>query len=107
MKRLAKNFQKNSWRGFMFFCATVQSSTHANESNSSPSLSQAKVGDCLQITKICCSECVSDLARQGLASGVKVEVASVTHNGSIVVTLGDKNIGLGAAIARQILVAPL
>jgi hypothetical protein len=33
-----------------------------------------------------------------------VEVASVTPNGSVIVTLGDKNIELGAAIAHQILV---
>jgi Fe2+ transport system protein FeoA len=108
MKRLAKNFQKNSWQGFTFLCATVQSPICVDEpGHSSLYLSQTKVGDRLQITKICCSQCVSELAHQGLASGSKVEVASVTPNGSIIVTLGDKNIGLGAAIAHQILVTHL
>lgn len=105
MKRLSKNFQKSSWQGFTFLCATAQPPIRVDESDhSSLYLSQAKVGDRLQITKFFCSQCIPDLARQGLVSGVKIGVTSVTPNGSIIVTLGDKNIGLGATIAHQILV---
>lgn len=108
MKRLSKNFQKSSWQGFTFLCATAQPPIQVDESDhSSLYLSQAKVGDRLQITEICCSQCISDLAHQGLVSGSEVDVASVTPSGSIIVALGDKNIELGAAIARQIIVAPL
>ena len=71
------------------------------------SLSQTNVGDRVRIVKVQHSNAVAELANAGMTFETEVQILSRTVSGSVVVRCNGRNIGVGAAIARRILVTNL
>ncbi|NES76558.1 MULTISPECIES: FeoA family protein [Okeania] len=68
-------------------------------------LTQAKRGDRLHIITInAIDEMDSRLKKMGLVVGVELEVISNNPSGSVIVAVGDRNIGLGLNPASDIIV---
>jgi len=75
------------------------------ESSAFP-LSKAEVGDRLCVTQMqgrCAA--IRALQSNGLCCGAKIRVDSRQASGSVVVTVGGARLGLGAAVARQVMVS--
>ncbi|MBE9048170.1 ferrous iron transport protein A [Pleurocapsales cyanobacterium LEGE 10410] len=71
-------------------------------------LSSTQVGDCLVITQILSGKnMVRQLSKNGLILGVEVRVISKTASGSIIVSLGDRQVGLGAGMANKVMVTAI
>ena len=69
-------------------------------------LTQAKRGDRLQIITInAIGEMARRLKKMGLVVGVELEVISNSSSGSVIVTVGNQNIGLGLNPASNIIVS--
>lgn len=69
-------------------------------------LSEAEVGDRLQIVALNCGGANARLMGMGLMPGTCLEVISKTASGSVVVAIGEHRLGLGADMAHQITVVP-
>lgn len=68
-------------------------------------LSSTQVGDRLVITQILRGRnMVCQLRKQGLTLGSEVLVISKTTTGSIIVSIGDRQVGLGAGMANKVMV---
>ena len=68
-------------------------------------LSSTQVGDRLVISQILSGKnMMRQLREQGLTLGSEVRVISKTTRGSIVVSLGDRQVGLGAGMANKVMV---
>ncbi|NEP79282.1 MAG: ferrous iron transport protein A [Okeania sp. SIO3C4] len=68
-------------------------------------LTQAKRGDRLHIITIdATDEIASRLKKMGLVVGVEIEVISNNPSGSVIVAVGERNIGLGLNPASNIIV---
>ncbi len=105
------------WHGFRFLSGSceaeldlaVQAGLAAPEQMGSASqtwfsLSQSNVGDRVRITKLQRSNAGAELANAGITFGIEVQILKRTVSGSVVVRCNGRNIGVGAAIARRILV---
>ncbi|WP_293085733.1 FeoA family protein [Okeania sp. SIO3B5] len=69
-------------------------------------LTQAKRGDRLHIITInAIGEMAHRLKKMGLIVGVELEVISNNPSGSVIVAVGDRNIGLGLNPASNIIVS--
>ncbi|NEP42960.1 MAG: ferrous iron transport protein A [Okeania sp. SIO2G4] len=69
-------------------------------------LTQAKRGDHLHIITInAIDEMARSLKKMGLVVGVELEVISNNPSGSVIVAVGDRNIGLGLNPASNIIVS--
>ncbi|MDA0268232.1 MAG: ferrous iron transport protein A [Cyanobacteria bacterium] len=78
------------------------------EGDISRSLARAVVGDHLTIRAIKgVQSTIQQLGRLGLQPGQMVTVLSCADSGSVIVACPKGNVGLGAAIARQVIVAPI
>lgn len=66
-------------------------------------ISQAKVEDCLIIQQIQTNKNLThQLEGLSIKPGTRVQLVSKTRNGSVIVSLGNELIGIGAEIASQI-----
>ncbi len=87
--------------------AIAEDNVALSEHDLSCSLANAGVGDRLIIQRVKGSQStVQQLQRLGLRSGRMVTVLSCADSGSVIVACPQGNVGLGAAIARQIRVSP-
>ena len=78
-----------------------------NLSPNSELISQACVEDSLLITKVHTAKNIChQLKDLRIEPGVIVKLVSKTNNGSVVVSLGNKLIGIGAEIAGKIVTIP-
>lgn len=68
-------------------------------------LSSTQVGDRLVIDQILSGKgMMRQLSKHGLTLGVEVRVISKTASGSIIVSIGDRQVGLGAGMANKVMV---
>lgn len=65
-------------------------------------LTDTKVGDRLRIIKFQSPKSMDCLFSLGCVPGVELQVVSRTPEGSVIVSLRDRQLGIGAAIAHQI-----
>lgn len=105
------------WQGVTFYGgsseaasdSTAQSAqspplrAHQKFGESAALLSEMAVGDRVRIVQMQSSE-APNLVEAGVTPGAELDIISCTTRGSVVVVLHNKQIGLGGAIARQILV---
>ena len=76
-------------------------------SPNSGAISQAKVEDFFLIKEVHTDKNTArQLKELKIKPGVTIELVSKTSNGSVVVSVGDKLIGIGAEIARKIVATP-
>ncbi len=66
------------------------------------SLSEAKLGDRLQIVALTGNESSDRLRGMGLIPGAAVEIMSLTAPGSVVVALHHQRLGLGTELAQRV-----
>ncbi|MGF1541706.1 MAG: ferrous iron transport protein A [Pleurocapsa sp.] len=68
-------------------------------------LSSTQVGDCVVVSQILSGKSmVRQLSKQGLTLGAEVQVISKIASGSIIVSIRDRQIGLGAGMANKVMV---
>jgi Fe2+ transport system protein FeoA len=78
------------------------------EEDASRSVASAAVGDRLTIQAVKGDpSTVKQLQRLGLRSGRTITVLSCAESGSVIVAGPQGNVGLGAAIARQVIITPM
>ena len=71
-------------------------------------VSQANLEDSLTIVEVLTNKNLShQLKNLNIKPGAIVKLISKTSNGSVVLSLGNKLIGVGAEIARQIVITPV
>lgn len=71
-------------------------------------LSSTQVGDRLIIAQILSGKgMMRQLSKNGLILGVEVRVISKTASGSIIVSIGDRQVGLGAGMANKVMVTAI
>ena len=69
-------------------------------------LSTTQIGDRVLITQILSGQNLEHrLSQMGLTLGSEVQVISKTKSGSVVICIQDKQIGLGAGMANQVMVS--
>ena len=69
------------------------------------SLSNTQIGDRLVITQILSGKSlIYRLSQMGLIIGSEIQVVSKTKSGSVIVSIQDEQIGLGAGMANQVMV---
>ncbi|MCS6812855.1 MAG: ferrous iron transport protein A [Cyanobacteria bacterium] len=108
----AVDSQSSSWQGFVYVSEAVTNPSSgvgvaveglANSPDATVfSLSEAQVGDRVQIVALNCGEANNRLMGMGFMPNVVLEVISCTATGSVVVALQDQRLGLGAEMAHQI-----
>lgn len=70
-------------------------------------ISEAAVEDSLLITQVRTSTNINhQLKNLNIKPGTIVKLVSKTNNGSVIISLGSKLIGIGAEIAREIIAIP-
>ena len=106
-----KHHQVNKKQQFQELIFIGNSSTNSvsnvtkilNLSSNSQVISQATVEDSLLITEVHVAKDIShQLKNFNIKPGVTIKLVSKTNNGSVVVSLGNKLIGVGAEIANKI-----
>lgn len=101
------NFNLDSgrkWSGFKFFCGAQSEKLNLNAHKNLISLSETDVGDIVCIVEVQPIDCIDCLSNLGFTVGTELQIVSVSKNGSVVVNLNDKCVGLGAEMASSIFV---
>ncbi|MEM8829296.1 MAG: FeoA family protein [Cyanobacteria bacterium P01_G01_bin.19] len=99
---------KRQFEEFVFIgdCTNESIADLTKQLNLSPNnrlVSQAEVEDCLTIQQIQTNKNIAhQLEGLSIKPGTRVELGSKSRNGSVIVSLGNKLIGIGAEIASQI-----
>ena len=103
---------KEQFKEFVFI-GNISNKSVANTTeqlNLSPNsnfISQATLEDSLLITEVRTNRNIThQLKGLKIKPGVTIELISKTSNGSVVVSLGNKLVGIGAEIARKIVATP-
>ncbi|NEQ74184.1 MAG: ferrous iron transport protein A [Okeania sp. SIO2C9] len=87
------------------YCQIIQENYQQAVETNFP-LTQAKRGERLHIITInAIDEMARRLKKMGLVVGVEIEVISNNPSGSVIVAVGDRNIGLGLNPASNIIVS--
>lgn len=68
-------------------------------------LSQAKAGDIVWLVEFQDAEEIPQLAEMGITPGISIEIVHTQPGGSILFKVNNKIMGLGAGIAREIVVS--
>lgn len=91
---------------FRFFGRTPTASSSSDELaiQSSYPLTQAQSGAPVWVVGFRGKGGVSRLLGMGLTPGIKLQVLSTQHSGSVVVAIADNRLGLGAGMAENIMV---
>ena len=102
---------RKAW-GFTFFGGTdthkVQSSIAPHTNQTSFPLTMANVGDRVWIVELNGEDGFARrLMDMGLTLGCELQIVSRTSSGSVVVGIQDNRIGLGAEMARQVIVTTI
>ncbi len=101
---------KQQFKEFIFIgnCADKSVADVTKQLNLSPNnglISQAEVGDCLVIQQMQTNKnLIHQLENLNIKPGTRVQLVSKTSNNSVIVSLGNKLVGIGAEIASQIVV---
>ncbi len=72
-----------------------------------PTLKELPIGDRALVSGYGGSEGIGDFQRSGLSVGAEIRILSRKPSGSVVIQLGELQIGLGSSIVDRILVKPL
>lgn len=105
--------KKKQFKEFVFIGNTFDNSVsntteQLNLSPNSELVSHASVEDSLLITQIDTAENIShQLKDLDIKPGAVVKLVSKTSTGSVILGLGNRLIGIGAEIARQIVATPV
>ncbi|MGD1919113.1 MAG: FeoA domain-containing protein [Pleurocapsa sp.] len=98
-----KQFKKLVFIGNISDKSVVRATKQLNLSPNSDFISQATVENSLLITEVHTDENIANQLKElKIKPGVTLELVSKTNNGSVVVSLGNKLVGIGAEIARKI-----
>lgn len=106
MKNPANNVPHSfrSWQGFTFV-SDSSSSEQRNQIHSSVlTLAEIEVGQQVRIIECQTSESAACLAQLGCGTGTELQLITRSSRGSVIVRCGEKQMGLGATIARSIIV---
>jgi Fe2+ transport system protein FeoA len=88
--------------------AIAEDTVILTKDDASRSLASAEIGDRLTIQAVKSnSSTVQQLQHLGLRPGRTITVLSCAESGSVMVACPQGHVGLGAAIARQVIVAPV
>lgn len=104
--------QKQQFKEFIFIGNISNKSVsnitkQLNLSPDSEAISQATVEDSLLITQVHTTKNIShQLKDLNIKPGAIIKLVSKTNNGSVVISLGNKLIGIGAEIAQRIVAIP-
>ena len=102
-----KQFQEFIFIGNNLNKSLAQTTEQLNLAPNSELISNATVQDSLLITQVYTSKMMShQLEKLNIRPGVIVKLISKTAQGSVIVSLGNKLIGMGADIAHQIVATP-
>ncbi|NJL02154.1 MAG: ferrous iron transport protein A [Spirulinaceae cyanobacterium SM2_1_0] len=101
-KNGAKQAQAATWRGFTYLGVSSLQEASRPLAAGSRTLAEADVGDRLCIVALNCGESNRRLHGMGLTVGCELQVISQTGTGSVIVSLGDRQLGLAAEIASRI-----
>ena len=98
-----KQFQEFVFIGNISDKSVASTTEQLNLSPNSGFISQATVEDSLLITQIYTPKNINhQLKSLNVKPGAIVKLVSKTNNGSVIISLGNKLIGIGAEIARTI-----
>jgi ferrous iron transport protein A len=99
-------FQPQRWR-FSYFGGTPESRFSENwlEEQGFP-LAQARPGQRVQVFKIRNGK-IKRLLKKGLVAGDVLTIISIRSSGSVIVAIADQQLGLGAGIAKDLIVTEI
>jgi Fe2+ transport system protein FeoA len=97
------------WKKFTFFSEPpkIERPTAMGSSEQLFHLSEARIGDRVRVTTLCNLQSNHYLSSLGCVIDAEMQIISHSPSGSVIVILGEKQVGLGAAIAHSIVVTRL
>jgi ferrous iron transport protein A len=113
MSNGSANAKSNHWQPFIYMGESPHPDGEGRHGDNFPeqgngsaahmtSLAMAQVGDRVRILSLNCGEANNRLMGMGLLPGAVLEVISRVSPGSVIVSLQDQRLGLGAEMARRI-----
>ncbi len=115
MSNGSANAKSNHWQPFIYMGESPHPRVESRYGDNFPeqadcsaaqppmtSLAMAQVGDRVRILSLNCGESNNRLMGMGLLPGAVLEVISRVSPGSVIVSLQDQRLGLGAEMARRI-----
>ncbi|EKQ69994.1 Fe2+ transport system protein A [Leptolyngbyaceae cyanobacterium JSC-12] len=115
MSNGSANAKSNHWQPFIYMGESPHPDGEGRHGDNFPeqgngsaaqlpmtSLAMAQVGDRVRILSLNCGESNNRLMGMGLLPGAVLEVISRVSPGSVIVSLQDQRLGLGAEVARRI-----
>lgn len=112
LQGLYQRFRRHSganWQRFTYLGARSLASDDPDPTGSAlkaGSLAAAQPGDYLRIVALHCGDSNRRLRGMGLNPGCELEVINCTLSGSVIVSLGDRQLGFAPEIASRIYVEP-